>query len=197
MPPRWDRQAITDDSYDDLTLLVTTGRQGCCKAEWRLCLLWTDCCHVCGPNDRPAFILMPRLDDRSPQLPPALGVLASSWNVSKSQHALLWCLYIYVWFAKGTIFALSVGITFVRAPELAVSGNSVSTQRSARGRAKIGAVSRLTGSSLCGFWNSSPVCSLSLLSVEIHGALCVQEYTGEGNNLAVFFFLQIHVGDLK
>lgn len=181
---RSDSRAIIDNSYDDVTLVVTIGTQCCCKAEWRLCLLWTDCCHVCGLNDRPAFILMPHSDDRWPRKGSSLPRLVSSPRPETcgkiTAHNVVMSLYICM-VCKGTIFALSVGIIFVRSPELAVSAEQCVHWEAGPWKAKIGAISRLTGSSLCGFWNSSPVCSLSLLSVEIHGALCVQGYTGEGN----------------
>lgn len=56
-----------DDGYDDVTLVVTAGTRGYCKAECKLCLLWTDCCHVGRLNGRPAFCPVPRLDGRSPR----------------------------------------------------------------------------------------------------------------------------------
>lgn len=60
---RLDNKAMTDNGNDVVALVVTTGTQGYGKAEEKLCLLWTDCWLVCGLNDRPGFILMPRLDD--------------------------------------------------------------------------------------------------------------------------------------
>lgn len=147
------------------------------------------------------FFLMPRWDGHSPRkrhsslraLCPCLVLK----HAAKSKHYNGRCcdvfIYMYIlMFCKGTIFALAVGIIFVRGPELAVSAEQCVHWEAGWWKAKIGAISRLTGSSLCGFWNSSPVCSLSPLSVEIHGALCVQGYTGEGNTLAFFFFLLLN-----
>lgn len=168
-----------------------TGTQCCCKAEWRLCLLWTDCCHVCGLNDRPAFILMPHLDDRLPRkrhssLQCLVSLPRPETCCKIPTYKVLMSLYICM-VCKGTIIALSVWIIFVRGPELAVSAEQCVHWEAGPWKAKIGAISRLTGSSLCGFWNSSHVCSLSLLYVEIHGALCVQGYTRERHALAFFF----------
>lgn len=48
---RSDNKAMTDNGYDVVALVVTTGTQGYGKAEEKLCLLWTDCCLVCGLDD--------------------------------------------------------------------------------------------------------------------------------------------------
>lgn len=129
----------------------------------------------------------------TPQLPGRVSSPRPETCGKIPTHNVVMSLYICM-VCKGTIFALSVGIIFVRGPELAVSAEQCVHWEGGRWKAKIGAISRLTGSSLCGFWNSSPVCSLSLLSVGIHGALCVQGYTREGNTWA-FFFLWILAGD--
>lgn len=118
-------RAIIDDSYDDVTLVVTTGTQCCCEAEWRLCLLWTDCCHVCGLNDPPAFILMPHLDDRSPRkrrssLPRLVSLPRPGTWGKIATHNVAMSLYMCM-VCKGTYFAHSVGIIFVSGTELAVS----------------------------------------------------------------------------
>lgn len=42
---------MTDNGYDVVAQVVTTGTQGYGKAEEKLCLLWTGCWLVCGLND--------------------------------------------------------------------------------------------------------------------------------------------------
>lgn len=61
--------------------------------------------------------------------------------------------------------------------------NSVSSQRLAVEGLKIWAISHLTGSSLCSFWNRSPVCSLSLRSSDILSAHCMLGCTVEGKEI--------------
>lgn len=135
-------RAIIDDSYDDVTLVVMTGTQCCCKAEWRLCLLWMNCCHVCGLNDRPAFILMPHLDDRSPRKRRSslqrLVSLPRPETCCKIQtYKVLMSLYIYVWFARVQLLPSQFGLYLWGALNSPLVLNSVSTERPSRGRLKL------------------------------------------------------------